>query len=178
MEQCPVIHRSGENGRPFTIVCFTEEEDDDDDNDEGVKRGQDDTSVDSINIDTSDYHSATSSDCGSTVSSDTEEEAKEEEKETVEKQTAESNNVTITMVPRVRKRHGDRQGKMNYTRNTVMIASVEPSVCHISCCSLSCTWTTSGSKELGLVVASHLKTFRYIWDVLSSSVVMQLFSCV
>uniref|UniRef100_A0A3P9N9A5 Si:dkey-79d12.5 n=1 Tax=Poecilia reticulata TaxID=8081 RepID=A0A3P9N9A5_POERE len=60
---------SGENGRPFTIARFREEEEDG-----RVKGDRDDSSV---NLDTSDYHSATSSDCGSASSSDTEEEAKD-----------------------------------------------------------------------------------------------------
>ncbi|XP_040899798.1 maternal B9.15 protein [Toxotes jaculatrix] len=117
-----VCARSGENSRPFTIACFTEEEEDE----KGVKGEQDDSSVDSINLDTSDYHSATSSDCGSTASSDTEEEAKDgemegepekEEKEVVKKEAAEGDTYTIVMVPRIRKRHGEGPNKVKYVRN-------------------------------------------------------------
>ncbi|GAA6224938.1 protein BTG4-like [Lates japonicus] len=119
-----VCARSGENSRPFTIASFKEEEEEEDE--EGVKGEQDDSSVDSLNLDTSDYHSATSSDCGSTASSDTEEEAKDgetegeqekEEKEVVKKEVAEGDTYTIAMVPRIRKRHGDGPNKVKYVRN-------------------------------------------------------------
>ncbi|XP_008283261.1 protein BTG4 [Stegastes partitus] len=118
-----VCARSGENSRPFTIACFSEQEDEEDD--EGAKGDQDDASEDSINLDTSDYHSATSSDCGSTASSDTEEEAKdgeteceqEKEEEAVKKEDAEGDTYTIVMVPRIRKRHGDGPNKVKYVRN-------------------------------------------------------------
>ncbi|KAM7382714.1 hypothetical protein PAMP_002433 [Pampus punctatissimus] len=115
-----VCARSGENSRPFTIACFKEEEEDD----EGVKREQD--SSDSINLDTSDYHSATSSDCGSTTSSDTEEEAKDgemegelekEDKNVIKEQVAEGDTYTVVMVPRIRKRQGERPNKVKYVRN-------------------------------------------------------------
>ncbi|XP_039972950.1 maternal B9.15 protein [Xiphias gladius] len=117
-----VCARSGENSRPFTIACFEEEEEDED----GVKGEQDDSSVDSVNLDTSDYHSATSSDCGSTASSDTEDEAKDgetegeqekEEKEVVKKEAVEGDTYTVVMVPRVRKRHGEGPNKVKYVRN-------------------------------------------------------------
>uniref|UniRef100_A0A3Q1GBM6 Si:dkey-79d12.5 n=1 Tax=Acanthochromis polyacanthus TaxID=80966 RepID=A0A3Q1GBM6_9TELE len=116
-----VCARSGENSRPFVISCFNEKEDKEDD--EGVKGDQDDTSEDSINLDTSDYHSATSSDCGSTASSDTEEEVKdgemegeqEKEEEAVKKKEAEGEPYTILMVPRIRKREGPN--KVKYVRN-------------------------------------------------------------
>ncbi|XP_071326826.1 maternal B9.15 protein [Trachinotus anak] len=114
-----VCARSGENSRPFTIACFKDEEEEEDE--EGVKGEQD-----SINLDTSDYHSATSSDCGSTASSDTEEEVKDgetegeqgkEEREAVKKDAAEGDTYTIAMVPRIRKRHGEGPNKIKYVRN-------------------------------------------------------------
>ncbi|XP_022617668.1 maternal B9.15 protein-like [Seriola dumerili] len=113
-----VCARSGENSRPFTITSFEDEEE----GREGMKGEQDD----SINLDTSDYHSATSSDCGSTASSDTEEEAREgamegeqekEEKEVVKKDAAEGDTYTIMMVPRIRKRQGEGPNKIKYVRN-------------------------------------------------------------
>lgn len=116
-----VYARSGENSRPFRVASFEEEDE------EGAKEEQDDSSVASLNLDTSDYHSATSSDCGSTTSSDTEEETKEvetegeqekEEKEEVKKtEAAEGDPYTIVMVPRIRKRQGDGPNKTKYVRN-------------------------------------------------------------
>ncbi|XP_057689718.1 maternal B9.15 protein [Corythoichthys intestinalis] len=115
MEVCV---RSRENGFPFSIACFKDKEDD--------EKGQEDSSIDSTNHDTSDYHSATSSDCGSTVCSDTEEEAKDgetegeqENKALVKEQPVQDNNVEITMVPRIRKRHGGRARKTKHGRNGV-----------------------------------------------------------
>lgn len=122
------LRRSGENSRPFTIACFSEEGQEE----EAVKGEQDDCSVDSINLDTSDYHSATSSDCGSTASSDTEEEAKDGETEgeqekdenVVKNKAAEGDTYTVVMVPRIRKRHGEGPNKIKYVRNMVNGPSV------------------------------------------------------
>ncbi|XP_070690769.1 maternal B9.15 protein isoform X2 [Pempheris klunzingeri] len=110
-----VCARSGENSRPFTIASFEKEDE------KVAQEQQGDSSVDSINLDTSDYHSATSSDCGSAASSDTEEEAKDgetegelekAEKEAEKKEAAESDAYTVVMVPRIRKRHGDGANKI------------------------------------------------------------------
>lgn len=120
------IHRSGENSRPFTIACFKAEEDDD----ESVKGEQD--SSDSLHLDTSDYHSATSSDCSSTASSDTEEETKDgemegehgkEDKNIAKKGAAEDDTYTVVMVPRIRKRQGEGPNKVKYVRNMVIFSS-------------------------------------------------------
>nr|XP_057941668.1 maternal B9.15 protein [Doryrhamphus excisus] len=105
-----VCARSGENSRPFTIASFN-------DNEEQEEGGAKEGNEVQANLDTSDYHSATSSDCGSAASSDTEEEAKDGETEgeakkekKVEKHEAGSD-VTITMVPRIRIR---QQHKVKY----------------------------------------------------------------
>lgn len=123
----PLLHRAGENSRPFKIASFAEEKEKEE---EGEKEEQDDSSVSSVNLDTSDYHSATSSDCSSTASSDTEEETKEGETEEEEqekgeqevtkekKEAAEGDAYTIVMVPRIRKRNGDGPHKIKY-RNMV-----------------------------------------------------------
>ncbi|XP_029307169.1 maternal B9.15 protein [Cottoperca gobio] len=112
-----VCARSAEKGRPFTVACFEKEP---------VEGKQADSSVDSINMDTSDYHSATSSDCGSSASSDTEEEAKDgetkgvqekEEKEVVKQETTGGNTYTVAMMPRIRKRNGEGQHTVKYMRN-------------------------------------------------------------
>ncbi|XP_003966121.2 maternal B9.15 protein [Takifugu rubripes] len=98
-----VCARCAENSRPFTIEHFDEED----------AQGEQD---DSTPLDTSDYHSATSSDCSSAVSSDAEEEAKDDEKEV--KNVEDGGAVTITMVPRIRKRHVENN-KVQYIRNVI-----------------------------------------------------------
>ncbi|XP_041758550.2 maternal B9.15 protein-like [Coregonus clupeaformis] len=103
-----VCARSGENCRYFTVARFKEGEEEDEDYVKGDK---------DVDLDTSDYHSATSSDCGSAVSSDTEEEGmdgetegrkyeeKEKEKEgKKEKGKVEGKPCVIAMMPRVRDR--------------------------------------------------------------------------
>uniref|UniRef100_A0A8C6SP53 Si:dkey-79d12.5 n=1 Tax=Neogobius melanostomus TaxID=47308 RepID=A0A8C6SP53_9GOBI len=119
-----VCARSGENSRPFTVAAFTEQER----KEESLKADLEDSlSDESLNLDTSDYHSATSSDCGSTVSSDTEEEAKDaeeeaepkQEKEAVKKDEAEGDAYTIVMVPRIRRRQGEGLNKVKYISNMV-----------------------------------------------------------
>ncbi|XP_068612258.1 maternal B9.15 protein [Brachionichthys hirsutus] len=104
-----VCARSGEKSRPFTIARFEEDEED-----AAVER--DDATVESVNLDTSDYHSASSSDCGSTASSDTEEEAKDE-REVAKKAESGGNAYNIVMVPRIRKRQGRAADGAKYGRN-------------------------------------------------------------
>ncbi|XP_061676252.1 maternal B9.15 protein [Syngnathoides biaculeatus] len=111
-----VCARSRENSPPFSIACFTEEEDED-----GAKKGREDSPAAPASHDTSDYHSATSSDCGSAVSSDTEEEAKDEEadkKTGAAEQPAQADTFKITMVPRVRKCCGVGSAQLKYGRRT------------------------------------------------------------
>lgn len=81
--------------------------------------------MDSAHLDTSDYHSATSSDCGSAASSDTEEEAKDYEEAAVKKEAGEANKHTITMVPRIRKRHGEGPSMVKYVRNMVITENAD-----------------------------------------------------
>uniref|UniRef100_A0A8C7Z0Q8 Si:dkey-79d12.5 n=1 Tax=Oryzias sinensis TaxID=183150 RepID=A0A8C7Z0Q8_9TELE len=113
-----VCARSGENSRPFTVACFDHNEE----NEDAEALNGDDP----VNLDTSDYHSATS-DCGSTASSDTEEEAKDgeldgeqdKEKQVKIKQDVEGNTYTITMVPNIRKWHEDGASRTRNFRKKV-----------------------------------------------------------
>lgn len=124
------FHRSGENSRPFTIATFNQDDEEEEHVEEGIKGARDDPSVDVTNLETSDYHSATSSDCGSAASSDTEEEtskdgkaasAGEQKKEDVQMDAAQSDHNPITMIPRVRKRFEKALKKAKYTRNLVNV---------------------------------------------------------
>lgn len=99
------LRRCAENSRPFTIEHFEED----------GKGEQDDPTP----LDTSDYHSASSSDWGSAASSDAEEEAKDDDKEAV-KNTADGGACTVTMVPRIQKRHVGNN-KVKYVRNVVIL---------------------------------------------------------
>ncbi|XP_056142334.1 protein BTG4 [Lampris incognitus] len=122
-----VCARSKETCRPFTVARFTEGEEEKFEGCRDEEKG--DSLVDSANHDTSDYHSATSSDCGSAASSDTEEEVKdgevEEERGKENKgnksETMEEDEYVITMVPRIRDRvpkgHRDGVNKPKFTRN-------------------------------------------------------------
>lgn len=106
-------YRSGENCRYFTIASFSKGEEEEEE--EEVKDHKDGgvSPSDLANLDTSDYHSASSSDCGSETSSDAEEdlgrnvgmEGEKEQKEKKEK--AEAKQFVITMRPRTR---GQRKG--------------------------------------------------------------------
>lgn len=119
-----VCVRSGENGRPFTVARFKEEEVN---GEEDVERDQDEDSFDaeSINLDTSDYHSATSSDCGSAVSSDTEEDGKDGQKEgnkvEEKKEKVEGKPYVVEMVPRAREylRKGAQLNKLKFAKKMV-----------------------------------------------------------
>ncbi|XP_072535122.1 maternal B9.15 protein [Salminus brasiliensis] len=95
-----VSARSGENCRHFTVARFSEE-------DEDKEAGLHQDGLDSANLDTSDYHSASSSDCGSAVSSDTEEEARDCEIEKAKEKPGQQKKVEdkaymIAMRPRMR----------------------------------------------------------------------------
>ncbi|KAM4601227.1 uncharacterized protein ACJ7VT_021020 isoform 2-T2 [Polymixia lowei] len=121
--------RSGENCRPFTVARFKEAEEEEDE--EGLEGEQDDSLACSGNHDTSDYHSATSSDCGSATSSDTEEEVKDGEAEgkqgkensEMEKGAAEGEMYVVAMVPRTRDRlhNGLLQGQNKLKFSTNML---------------------------------------------------------
>uniref|UniRef100_A0A672HWH6 Si:dkey-79d12.5 n=1 Tax=Salarias fasciatus TaxID=181472 RepID=A0A672HWH6_SALFA len=113
--------RSGENGRPFTIARFSPNEEQGDPIDE------------SSNVDTSDYHSETSSDCSSIVSSDTEEDPKDGEAKdkqakpgpAIDKEAVKGATYTIAMVPRVRTRPVDGQPKVKVVRPMVIPPTAE-----------------------------------------------------
>lgn len=133
------FHRSGENSRPFTIATFNQDDEEEEHVEEGIKGARDDPSVDVTNLETSDYHSATSSDCGSAASSDTEEEtskdgkaasAGEQKKEDVQTDAAQSDHNPITMIPRVRKRFEKALKKAKYTRNLVNVFFVPKYIEH------------------------------------------------
>ncbi|CAL8247835.1 unnamed protein product [Lota lota] len=126
-----VCARSGENCRPFTVARFQEEEE----QGPASRRGEEELKgegQEAGGLDTSDYHSATSSDCGSTASSDTEEEAKEPEeaKEARQAEGEEKGDLeeavqgepyVIAMVPRCRERawkqSRDGPNKTKFARN-------------------------------------------------------------
>ncbi|CAL9705958.1 unnamed protein product [Knipowitschia caucasica] len=118
-----VCARSGENSRPFTVATFSTEVDQRAEQTAQSPPPQDCLPHEPLTLDTSDYHSASSS-CSSTTSSDTEEESKEPEEPSltrkevkdVRKEPAEVE-VAYTMVPRARRCHTDRQKKVNYLNN-------------------------------------------------------------
>ena len=113
-------HRSGENCRYFTVARFKEGEEED------VKGDKD------VDLDTSDYHSATSSDCGSTISSDTDTEDEGKDGETVgrkdeekkkekegKKEKVEGIPCVIAMMPRVRDRFRVEHAQQKVTKTLV-----------------------------------------------------------
>uniref|UniRef100_A0A4W5MBL6 Si:dkey-79d12.5 n=1 Tax=Hucho hucho TaxID=62062 RepID=A0A4W5MBL6_9TELE len=119
-----VCARSGENCRYFTVARFKEEEEEEDKED--VKGDKD------VDLDTSDYHSATSSDCGSAVSSDTEEEGKDgetdgrkDEEKTKEKEgkKEKAEPCVIAMMPRVRDRFRVEHAQQKVTKTLVQPTS-------------------------------------------------------
>ncbi|XP_029535144.1 maternal B9.15 protein-like [Oncorhynchus nerka] len=117
-----VCARSGENCRYFTVARFKEEED--------VKGDKD------VDLDTSDYHSATSSDCGSTISSDTDTEDEGKDGETVgrkdeeekkekegKKEKVEGKPCVIAMMPRVRDRFRVEHAQQKVTKTLLQPTS-------------------------------------------------------
>lgn len=112
MEVCV---RSNENGRPFSIARFDEPEE------------VDVAPEEPLNADTSDYHSETSSDCSSIVSSDTEDDPKDGENrrkqghkvKVINKEAKQGNAYKITMVPRIRTRPVEGPAKAKVVRQMV-----------------------------------------------------------
>ncbi|XP_060776408.1 maternal B9.15 protein isoform X2 [Neoarius graeffei] len=98
-----VSARSGENCRHFTVAHFSEEEGEEELEDKESNLHHE--SSDPVNVETSDYHSATSSDCGSDDSSDADEEIKEgevEKEKVKDEKRADDKPFVIAMRPRVR----------------------------------------------------------------------------
>ncbi|CDQ70791.1 unnamed protein product [Oncorhynchus mykiss] len=119
-----VCARSGENCRYFTVARFKEGEEED------VKGDKD------VDLDTSDYHSATSSDCGSTISSDTDTEDEGKDGETVgrkdeekkkekegKKEKVEGIPCVIAMMPRVRDRFRVEHAQQKVTKTLLQPTS-------------------------------------------------------
>ncbi|KAF5899971.1 maternal B9.15 protein-like, partial [Clarias magur] len=99
-----VSARSGENCRHFIVARFSKEEEEEalEEKESGLHQ----ESSNSVNVETSDYHSATS-DCGSDDSSDAEEEIKEGEVESVkenvkDEKPGDNKPFVIAMKPRMR----------------------------------------------------------------------------
>ncbi|XP_037130458.1 protein BTG3 [Syngnathus acus] len=124
-----VCVRSRESSYPFSIASFTDK---DEEEEESVNKAQEALPIDPTNHDTSDYHSATSSDCGSAVSSDTEEEVavaakdqetegEQEKKPPAEKQPAQADVFKIMKVPKIRRRHEGGSNRVSYYRNMVPV---------------------------------------------------------
>ncbi|KAI5105813.1 protein BTG3 [Silurus meridionalis] len=104
-----VSARSGENCRHFTVAHFSAEKKKDEELEDKMSKLHNDssTNTNSLNLETSDYHSATSSDCGSDDSSDAEEEIKEGKVESAKEKVnnekrADYKPFVIAMRPRVR----------------------------------------------------------------------------
>ena len=77
------------------------------------------------NLDTSDYHSASSSDCGSEASSDAEEEGKERERKQAEKKVKAEEKVAVTMRPRLRVPRRMPKSQV-YKRHTIQQLTCHP----------------------------------------------------